>query len=90
MATFVFNSMALSATLPKLHSMFCALFLMIALSAAEPPRSCDLEPLDYFLWRAVKFKCYADKPEAINALKDKICEIIGEIQLPTIDNVLKN
>ena len=36
------------------------------------------------------YKCYADKPEPIDALKDNIREAIGEIQLHTIDNVLKN
>ena len=35
LATFGFNRTALRATLPKLHSMFCVLFLKIALSAAE-------------------------------------------------------
>ena len=45
--------------------------------------------LDYYLWAAVKDKCYADKPETINALKDNIREAIGEILLHTIDNVLK-
>ena len=44
-------------------------------------------PLDYYLWDAVKDKCYADKPETIDALKDNIREVIGEIQLHT---VLKN
>ena len=46
--------------------------------------------LDYYLWGALKDKCYADKPETIDALKDNIREAIGEIQLHTIDNVLKN
>ena len=32
------------------------------------PRSCDLTPLDYYLLGAVKDKCYADKPETIDAL----------------------
>ncbi|GFX75713.1 uncharacterized protein TNCV_3575381 [Trichonephila clavipes] len=27
-----------------------------------PPRSCDLTPLDYFLWGYVKSMVYADKP----------------------------
>ena len=27
-----------------------------------PPRSCDLTPLDYFLWGAVKGKCNANLP----------------------------
>ena len=55
-----------------------------------PPLSCDLTPLDYYLCGAVKYKYYADKPGTINALKDNIREAIGEIQLYTIDNVLKN
>ena len=58
--------------------------------AVWPPRSFDLSPLDYYLWGAVKDKCYTDQPETIDALKDKIREAIGEIQLHTIDNVLKN
>ena len=52
-----------------------------------PPRSCVLTPLDYYLWAALKYKCYADKPEIIDALKDNIREAIDEIQLHTIDNV---
>ena len=55
-----------------------------------PHRGCDLTPLDYYLLGAVKDKCYADKPETIEALKNNIREAIGEIQLHTIDNVLKN
>ena len=51
-----------------------------------PPRSCDLTLLDYFLWGAVKDKCYAGKPETIDALKANI----REFQLHTIDNVLNN
>ena len=35
-----------------------------------PPRSCDLTPFDYFLWGAVKDKCYANQPETIEALKN--------------------
>ena len=55
-----------------------------------PPRSCDLTPLYYYLWGAVKDKSYGDKPETIDALMDNIREAIGEIQLHTIDNVHKN
>jgi len=55
-----------------------------------PPRSCDLTPLDYYLWGTLKDKCYADNPETIDALKDNIREAIGEIQLHPINNVLEN
>ena len=56
----------------------------------RPHSSCDLTALDSYLWGAIEDKCYADKPETIDALKDNNREIIGEIQLHTIDNVLKN
>ena len=55
-----------------------------------PPWSCDLTPWDYYLWGTVKDKCYVDKPETIDALNYNVREAIGEIQLHTIDNVLKN
>lgn len=55
-----------------------------------PPRSCDLTPLDYYLWGAVKDKCYVDKPATIQALKDNIRVAIAEIRPQTIGNVLKN
>ena len=54
-----------------------------------PPRSSDLTSLDYFLWDAVKKKCYADNLVTFDALKDNIREAIGEIQLHIIGNVLK-
>ena len=37
-----------------------------------PPLSCDLTPLDYYLWSGVKYKCYADTTERIDSLKDNI------------------
>ena len=78
------------ATLDVLRSVFEDRIISSRADVVLPPRSCDLTPLDYYLWDAVKDKCYADKPEAIEALKDNIREAIGEIQLSTIDNVLKN
>ena len=54
-----------------------------------PPRSCDLTPLEYYLWGTVKNKCYADQPVTIDALQDNIREAISEIQLYTIDNLPK-
>ncbi|GFU92341.1 uncharacterized protein TNCV_594661 [Trichonephila clavipes] len=31
-----------------------------------PPKSCDLTPLDYFLWGYVKSLVYADKPQTFD------------------------
>ena len=60
---------------------YTRLFLKIALPAAE---------LVSFGHLGAIYKCYGDKPETIDALKDNIREAIDEIQLHTIDNVLKN
>ena len=95
LATFGFNRTVLRASHPKLYSMFCALFLKIADNSPRadivwPPGSCNMTPLDYDLWGAIKHKCYTDKPETIDALNNNIREAIREIQLHTFDNVLKN
>ncbi|GFU97140.1 transposable element Tc3 transposase [Trichonephila clavipes] len=42
-----------------------------------PPRSCDLTPLDYFLWGYVKSLVYADKPQTLDHLEDNICRVIA-------------
>ena len=46
-------------------------------------------PLDYYLWGAVKDKCYADNLETIDVLMDNIRETIGEIQLTKLIMCLK-
>ena len=84
LAIFGFNRKALRATQPKLHSMFCALFLKIAISAAELMSfghlgAAILAIVRWTIICAVKDKCYADKPETIDALKDHILEAIDEI-----------
>ncbi|GFY09171.1 transposable element Tc3 transposase [Trichonephila clavipes] len=37
-----------------------------------PQRSCDLTPLDYFLWGYVKSLVYVDKPQTLDHLEDNI------------------
>ncbi|GFU63723.1 transposable element Tc3 transposase [Trichonephila clavipes] len=44
-----------------------------------PPRSCDLTPLDYFLWGYVKSLVYADKPQTLDHLEDNIRHVIADI-----------
>ena len=78
------------ATLDVLRSVFEDRIISRRADVVWPPWSCDLTPLDYYLWSAVKDKCYADQPETTDALKNNIPEAIGEIELHTINNVLKN
>jgi hypothetical protein len=55
-----------------------------------PPRSCDLTPLDYFLWGYVKSLVYADKPETIEHLEINIRRVIGEIRPQMLRKVCEN
>ena len=64
------------ATLDVLRSVFEDCIISRRADVVWPPRSCDLTPLGYYLWRIVKDKCYTDKPETIDALKDNIRETI--------------
>ncbi|GFT66945.1 transposable element Tcb2 transposase [Trichonephila clavipes] len=45
-----------------------------------PPRSCDLTPLDYFLWSYVKSLVYADKLQTLDHLEDNIHRVIADIR----------
>ena len=78
------------ATLDVLRPVFEDCIINRRADVIWPPLSCDMTPLDYYLWDAVKDECYADKPATIHALKDNISEAFGDIQLHTIDNVLSN
>ena len=51
-----------------------------------PPRSCDLTPLDFFLWGFLKSKVYANRPATIEQLKINIrCWILFEFFRQTKD-----
>ena len=54
------------------------------------PRSCDLIPLDFFLRGYVKDKVYADAPQSIQELKEKIRPVIDEIEPQMCENVMEN
>ena len=60
------------ATLDVLRPVFKDCIISLIADVVWPPRSCDLTPLDYYLWGTVKDKCYANKLETIEALKDNI------------------
>ena len=60
------------ATLNVLRLVFEDRIISRRADVVWPPRSCDLTPLNYYLCGAVNDKCYADKPETIDALKDNI------------------
>ncbi|GFW88100.1 transposase [Trichonephila clavipes] len=55
-----------------------------------PPRSCDLTPLDYFLWGYVKSLVYADKPQTLDHLEDSIRRVIADIRPQILEKVIEN
>ncbi|GFT66416.1 putative transposable element [Trichonephila clavipes] len=55
-----------------------------------PPRSCDLTPLDYFLWDYVKSLVYADKPQTLHHLEDNIHRVIADIRPQMLEKVIEN
>ncbi|GFY13839.1 putative LOC100569746 [Trichonephila clavipes] len=55
-----------------------------------PPRSCDLTPLDYFLWGYVKSLVYADRPQTLDHLEDNIRRVIADIRPQMLEKVVKN
>ncbi|GFX65509.1 hypothetical protein TNCV_4735552 [Trichonephila clavipes] len=55
-----------------------------------PPRSCDLTPLDYFLWGYVKSLVYADKPQTLDHLEDNIRRVIADKRPQMLEKVIEN
>ncbi|GFT32284.1 putative LOC100569746 [Trichonephila clavipes] len=54
------------------------------------PTSCDLTPLDYFLWGYVKSLVYADKPQMLDHLEDNIRRVIADIRPQMLEKVIEN
>ncbi|GFV94954.1 putative transposable element [Trichonephila clavipes] len=54
-----------------------------------PPRSCDLTPLDYFLWGYVQSLVYADKPQTLDHLEDNIRRVIADIRPQMLEKLSK-
>ncbi|GFV41717.1 transposable element Tc3 transposase [Trichonephila clavipes] len=55
-----------------------------------PPRSCDLTPLDYFLWGYVKSLVYVDKPQTLDHLEDNVRRVIADIRPQMLEKVIEN
>ncbi|GFX33700.1 putative transposable element [Trichonephila clavipes] len=55
-----------------------------------PPRSCDLTPLDNFLWSYVNSFVYADKLQTLDHLNDNIRRVIADIRPQMLEKVIEN
>lgn len=77
-------------TMDILHERFEGMVISRRGDVNWPPRSCDLTPLDYFLWGYLKSQVYANRPQSTNALKDNITKTIAEIQPDLCGRVIEN
>ncbi|GFX11273.1 putative transposable element [Trichonephila clavipes] len=55
-----------------------------------PPRSCDLTPLDYFLWGYVKSFVHADKPQTLDHLEDNIRRVMADTRPQMLGKLIEN
>ena len=55
-----------------------------------PPRSCDLTPLDFFLWGHIKSLVYSNKPTTLDDLKDNIEREIANVPVEMCARVVEN
>ena len=55
-----------------------------------PPRSCDLTPLDYFLWSHIKSLVYTNKPATLGELRANIEREITAVSPNLCEKVVKN
>ncbi|GFT84721.1 uncharacterized protein TNCV_2767301 [Trichonephila clavipes] len=78
------------ATIDLLKDMFGDRLILRFGPVNWPPRSCDLTPLDYFLWGYVKSLVYADKPQTLDHLEDNICRVIADIRPKMLEKVVEN
>lgn len=75
-------------TINLLHEKFDGFVISRGGDVNWPPRSCDLTPLDYFLWGYVKSQVYANKPRTVQALKENITRVIREIEPGVCERVI--
>ncbi|GFY00806.1 uncharacterized protein TNCV_2141981 [Trichonephila clavipes] len=80
----------LSTTIDLLKDTFGDRFISRFGPVNWPPRSCDLTPLDYFLWGYVKSLVYADKPQTLDHLEDNIRRVIVDIRPQMLEKVIEN
>lgn len=55
-----------------------------------PPRSPDLNPLDFFLWGYMKSTVYANRPRTLEQLKENISQQFQRVTERTLEKVQEN
>lgn len=78
------------ATMNILQQRFAGMVISRRGDVNWPPRSCDLTPLDFFLWGFLKSQVYANNPQSTDALKVNITTAIAQVQQNLCGRVIEN
>ena len=78
------------ATMDILHERFQGMVISRRGDVNWPPRSCNLTPLDLFLWCFLKLQVYANKPQSTDVLKVNITNAITQIQPDLCGRAIEN
>ncbi|GFV19780.1 transposable element Tc3 transposase [Trichonephila clavipes] len=78
------------ATIDLLKDTFADRLISLSGPVNWPPSSCDLTPLDYFLWGYVNSLLYADKPQTLDHLEDNIHRVIADIRPQMLEKFIEN
>ena len=73
------------ATMTLIHQRFEGRVISRGGNVDGPQRSCDITPLDYFLWGYFRSRVFTNKPESFDDLKVNIADIIQKIQTNSKD-----
>ena len=57
--------------------------------AARPPRSPDINPLDFFLWGYVKTEVFKTPVTSLQHLKDRITQAFAQVTVHMLDKTWK-
>ena len=74
-------------TMDMLRNHFGEHLISLFATVNWPPKSCDITPLDYFLWGYVKSEVFRNKPATIDALEANITRVIREIPVAMYERV---
>lgn len=78
------------ATIDLLETKFQGRIITHNSAVKWPPRSCDLTPLDFFLWGYLKSRVYVNRPTTIQQIKNEIRRCIDGIDGDQCQKVIAN
>ena len=77
-------------TIAYLRGLFNTRLLALGTNYEWSPHSPDLNPLDFWLWRAAKQSIFAEKPRCLDDIKQNVAHYIQQVSPQTAKKVGQN